>query len=223
MLSWNCCALVTRPAITSKHAMSRLVSTASPSHDANPREQVEAERAALLGVELRGDDVVARDHRAELEAVVGDAEHVGSVGGRAVVGVHEVVVPERRQGAGDRVVAREPHLVPPDLGHPPVGREAPHRARHPTEAVGVALLAVVEQHLEPDADARGTARRRAPAPRGRRRGRRRRARPAWPGPPRRRGARCARPWPRRRGCRPAGCGMPRCSSAYWTLGAFPAR
>ena len=43
-------------------------------------QQREAERSALLGVELRGDDVVARDHRAELDAVLGEPEHVGGVG-----------------------------------------------------------------------------------------------------------------------------------------------
>ena len=68
----------------------------SPSHAAKPRRSARPDRAALLGVELRGDDVVARDHGAELDAVVGDAEHVGGIVGRAVVRVHEVEVPARR-------------------------------------------------------------------------------------------------------------------------------
>ena len=39
----------------------------SPSQVAKPRSSDKPERAALLGVELRGDDVVARDDRAELD------------------------------------------------------------------------------------------------------------------------------------------------------------
>ena len=51
------------------------------------------------------------------------------------------------------MLACEPDLVPSDLRHAAIARELPHRARHPSEARRVALLAVVEQHLEPDADA----------------------------------------------------------------------
>ncbi len=53
---------------------------------------------------------------------------------------------------GDRVRPCESHLVPADLGNAhPVG-EAADPAGEPAEAGGVPLLAVLEQHLEPDAD-----------------------------------------------------------------------
>ena len=104
MLSWNCCAFVTRPSITSKHAMSRLVSTAA-SHAAKPRSSAQPELAALLRVELGRDQVLARDDGAELGRVRGDAEHVGGIGGRAVVRVHEVEVPLVGELARDGVLA----------------------------------------------------------------------------------------------------------------------
>ena len=67
MLSWNCCALVTRP-FDDVEARDEALGQ----HGALPRGEVAQERepelAALLGVELRGDDVVARDDRAELDA-----------------------------------------------------------------------------------------------------------------------------------------------------------
>ena len=132
--------------------MSRLVSTPA-SQVAKARRSAEPELAALLRVELGGDDVVARDHRTELDGVVGDAQRVAGVAGHAVVGVHEVEVAAVGHVGGDGVRTGEPHVVPADLGDPVGVGEAPDRAGHPAEPVGVALLAVVEQHLEADADA----------------------------------------------------------------------
>ena len=75
MLSWNCCALVTRPSMTSKQAMSRLVSTR---HRPRPRSRAggagRARRSSRRGTGSRY--VAAGDDRAELDAVLGGAEHV---------------------------------------------------------------------------------------------------------------------------------------------------
>ena len=53
---------------------------------------------------------------------------------------------------GDRVRPREPHLVPADLGNAQRVAEAANPPGEPAEPGGVPLLAVLEQHLEPDAD-----------------------------------------------------------------------
>src|SRR5262249_35995617 len=53
----------------------------------------------------------------------------------------------------DRVGSRESHLVPADLGDAlPLGEPA-DPAGEPAEASSVAFLAVVEEHLQADADA----------------------------------------------------------------------
>ena len=103
-------------------------------------------------MELRGDDVVVRHDRRELDAVLRAPERVGGVGRVRVVGVDEVVVAPIGEPGGDRVRSCESHLVPADLGNAqPVG-EAADPPGEPAEAGGVPLLAVLEQHLEPDAD-----------------------------------------------------------------------
>src|SRR6188508_2041334 len=83
MLSWNCWALVTRPSLTSKQAISRLASIVHvlDVEIAERLEHLEAGARALLGVELRRHDVLVRDRGGELLAVRGHADERGILGG----------------------------------------------------------------------------------------------------------------------------------------------
>src|SRR5229473_1550400 len=110
-------------------------------------EEPEAEAPALLGVELRGDDVVARDDGAELDAVLASPERVRVHTRVGVIGVDEVVVAPVGEPAGDRVPASEAHLVPADLGDALAVGEATDPAGKPAEARGASFLAVLEEHL----------------------------------------------------------------------------
>jgi len=103
-------------------------------------------------MELGGDDVVARDDGAELDAVLASPERVRVHTRVGVIGVDEVVVAPVGEPAGDRVPASEAHLVPADLGDTLAVGEATDPAGKPAEARGASFLAVLEEHLEPDAD-----------------------------------------------------------------------
>src|SRR5689334_19282785 len=102
MLSWNCCALVTRPSLTSKQAISRLASIGHVLHVevAERLQHLQAGACALLGVELRRHDVLVRDRGGELLAVGGHADERGIVGRAREEGIHEVVIAARRECAG---------------------------------------------------------------------------------------------------------------------------
>ena len=163
MLSWNCCAFVTRPSMTSKQAMSRLVSTrrAVP-RSAKFAQQREPELAALLGVELRGDDVVARRPPSRTRRCTRWCRaRVGGVGrARVVASSRSRSGRWSGQPAATRVGAVNRTSFQPICGTRSVSGKRRTVPGHPAEAVGVALLAVVEQHLEPDADPEERARRR---------------------------------------------------------------
>src|SRR3954447_18902954 len=95
MLSWNCWALVTRPSLTSKQAISRLASIellqVCAGQLAERREHLQAGPGALLGVELRRHDVLVRDRGSELLSVGRDADQRRIVRRHGVERVHEIV------------------------------------------------------------------------------------------------------------------------------------
>src|SRR6266536_2463970 len=117
------------------------------------RIQPQAQVGTLLGMELRRDDIFARDDRGELDAVLGDAE------GRfriwlGVVRVHEVEVAAARDAVQQRVVVFEPDVVPADLRHLQAWRcrKTAHDTRQNAQALDAAtFFAAVEQQLLPNA------------------------------------------------------------------------
>src|SRR5436309_3960017 len=72
--------------------------------------------AALLGVELRGDNVVAGYHRRECHAVLGLSDHDVWISGLGVVRMHEVEVGAVVDTLKNRVLLDDPHLVPAHVG-----------------------------------------------------------------------------------------------------------
>src|SRR3954454_22673322 len=99
MLSWNCWALVTRPSLTSKQAISRLANIVHVLHVqvAEGLQHLQAGARALLGVELRRHDVLLRHRGGELLAVGGDPDQRHVVGRTCEIGIHEIVVTARRE------------------------------------------------------------------------------------------------------------------------------
>src|SRR3954453_13571223 len=95
MLSWNCWALVTRPSLTSKQAISRLASIeilqVGDVEVAERLEHLQAGARALLGVELRCHDVLVRDRGREFLPVCRDADQRGILRRNGIVGIHEVI------------------------------------------------------------------------------------------------------------------------------------
>src|SRR6478752_5286829 len=91
MLSWNCCALVTRPSLTSKQAISRLASNGHL-QVAEGLEHLQAGPRALLGVELGRHDVALRDGGRERLPVGGHTDERRGLRRHRVVRVDEVVV-----------------------------------------------------------------------------------------------------------------------------------
>jgi hypothetical protein len=89
-LSWNRRAFVTRPPLTSKQAMTRVVSMRDRLRRSSPAlsrgesgQQREPDRPALLDVELGRHDVPTGHDRRELRTVLGDtATSASSVGNR---------------------------------------------------------------------------------------------------------------------------------------------
>src|SRR4051812_15962733 len=101
MLSWNCWALVTRPSLTSKQAMSRLASIeilqVGDVEVAERLEHLQAGARALLGVELRRHDVLVGHRGGELLAVRGHADEGGILRRPGIERIHEIVEPVRRE------------------------------------------------------------------------------------------------------------------------------
>src|SRR5437773_5624689 len=84
---------------------------------------------ALLGVELRGDNVVAGYHRRECHAVLGLSDHDVWISGLGVVRMHEVEVGAVVDTLKNRVLLHDPHLVPPHVGDFKAVREPHDTAR----------------------------------------------------------------------------------------------
>src|SRR5262245_20497976 len=98
----------------------------------------EASIAALLGVELRRDNVVAGDDRCEVHAVFGLADHNGWIRGLRIVRVYEVEV----RAVGDTIEywvrPDDSHLVPAHVGHLETVGEADDAAGQDSEALVLA-------------------------------------------------------------------------------------
>src|SRR6478752_1082520 len=101
LLSWNCWALVTRPSLTSKQAMSRLASIeilqVGHVEVAERLQHPEAGAGALLGVELRRHDVLVRHRGGELLAVRRHADESRILRRPGIERIHEIVEPVRRE------------------------------------------------------------------------------------------------------------------------------
>src|SRR5437764_1515612 len=78
---------------------------------------LKTEVGTLFRMELRGDDVVARHDRGEVDAEVGDADADLALGGLGVVRMHEVEIAAARYVVEQRMPGGEAHLVPADLRH----------------------------------------------------------------------------------------------------------
>src|SRR6478609_9335673 len=135
-----------------------------------PVEEVAVERqamgGALLGVELRRENVTCRQRRGKAAAVICFTDTVARVGRARIEAVNEIEVAGVGNAAPERVRARLDDLVPAHLRHleaaavflePTVEAKADHlagdqpQARRP--AGGLAFLAALEQHLHADTDA----------------------------------------------------------------------
>ena len=118
------------------------------------RQQREAHGAALLHVELRGHHVAAGHQRGELGAVLGDARDVLGARRHGEVRVDEVHVGTGRRQVPDEGVRRDrADGVPPHVRHAQLAPgELADVAGQPPQAPDVALVAVLEEHLQADAD-----------------------------------------------------------------------
>jgi hypothetical protein len=109
-------------------------------------------------MELRGENIIARDGRGKGVGVAGGGGRERRLRGLAVVAVHEVEARAVGDAPPERVRARLPDLVPAHVRNlqargAPLGREAESddAARQQPEARRVALFARLEEHLQPDA------------------------------------------------------------------------
>ena len=110
--------------------------------------------AALLRVELGGDDVVAGKGAGEGDAVVGLADNAFAVVGRRVVAVDEVEVGVVRYAVEDGVRPASSHLVPAHVRHfQAVGQSQDAAGKDVEAGVLAALLADGQERLEAHADA----------------------------------------------------------------------
>src|SRR5213593_2108911 len=88
----------------------------APGNTKEVRVHAEARLAALLGVELCGDNVVAGDNRCEVHAVIGLSNHDLSISGRGVIRMNEVEIRAVGYTLEYWVVLDDPHLVPAHVG-----------------------------------------------------------------------------------------------------------
>ena len=142
----------------------------APGHGGLPRdeigEQPQPRGLALLRVELHGEDVVARDRAGERQPVGARARGEAARAGLDEVAVHEVEAAALRYAVPQGVRLRLLDLVPAHVRHlepaavrvrHPVGGKPPHPpGSSPRPGVSPSSLRL-EQHLQADADARGTA------------------------------------------------------------------
>src|SRR2546425_141682 len=105
-------------------------------------------------MKLEGIDVIARDDRSEVTAIVGRRTHERLVGWRTVIRVHEVSVTVAANLIEQWCAARDAHLIPADVRHAHVARELPHVAgQQPQSAVPSKFVALLEEQLHPKTNA----------------------------------------------------------------------
>src|ERR1700689_4316582 len=95
--------------------MIRLASIESVLEPAEIVEQLEAGGAALFEMELRSDNIVARDRGGEMHAVIARRDGRRRVSRYRVVGVDEIEMRVVGHVGEDRVRARLAHAVPANL------------------------------------------------------------------------------------------------------------
>src|SRR5207237_10132862 len=125
-------------------------------------QQLHAEPMALLRMELRTPHIAVMQHRAEVHAVAGDADHVVSMIADDMVGMDEIEPRRAVEPAHDRIGLGRPRDVPAHVRHAhllPVGgvAEVDGARRNPAETRLAPFLAAGAHELHAEADPDGPA------------------------------------------------------------------
>src|SRR4051812_22848362 len=124
----------------------------TPPHEIG--EKLQAGGLAFFGVELDGKNIIPGHRAGKGPPIHGGGGGKGRIARRGIIAVHEVEPARVRDAGPQRMRPRLRHLVPAHVRNLESGQpEAGDLAAEQPEARGVALLAMLEQHLQANADA----------------------------------------------------------------------
>src|SRR3954468_214853 len=124
----------------------------TPPHEIG--EKLQAGGLAFFGAELDGKNIIPGHRAGKGPPIHRGGGGKGRIARRWIVAMHEVEPARVRDAGPQRMRPRLRHLVPAHVRHLEPGQpEAGDLAAEQPEAGGVALLAMLEQHLQPNTDA----------------------------------------------------------------------